>query len=80
MNFDPYNRPLKIWKSIGAPTPKVGIHLGCGVSFPHTFLTLSYIHGNMKCDTRASLLAYTFISPYLGNEPKVKVVTLQVFW
>jgi len=28
MNFDPYNRPLKIQESIGPPTPKVGVHLG----------------------------------------------------
>jgi hypothetical protein len=28
MNFDPYNRPLKIRKSIGIPTLKVGAHLG----------------------------------------------------
>jgi hypothetical protein len=23
-----YNRPLKIWESMGIPTPKVGVHLG----------------------------------------------------
>ncbi len=28
MGFDPHNRSLKIWESIGTPTPKVGIHLG----------------------------------------------------
>ncbi len=28
MSFDPYNHPLKIWKSIGTLTPKVGTHLG----------------------------------------------------
>jgi hypothetical protein len=28
MSFDPYNRLLKIQKSIGTPTPKVGAHLG----------------------------------------------------
>jgi hypothetical protein len=28
MSFDPCNCPLKIWKSIGTPTPKVGVHLG----------------------------------------------------
>jgi hypothetical protein len=28
MIFDPCNRPLKIWKSIETPTPKVGAHLG----------------------------------------------------
>ncbi len=31
MSFDPYNLSLKIWKSIGTPTPKVGTQLGmCG--------------------------------------------------
>ncbi len=28
LNFDPYNRSLKIWKFIGIPTLKVGVHLG----------------------------------------------------
>jgi hypothetical protein len=28
MGFDPFNHSLKIWKSIGTPTPKVGAHLG----------------------------------------------------
>jgi hypothetical protein len=28
MSFDPCNRLLKIRKSIGIPTPKVGVHLG----------------------------------------------------
>jgi hypothetical protein len=28
MSFDCYNCPLKIWKSIGTSTPKVGAHLG----------------------------------------------------
>jgi hypothetical protein len=28
MSFDPYNRSLKIWESIGTPTSKVGAHLG----------------------------------------------------
>jgi hypothetical protein len=39
-------------------------------------LTLSYILGSMKCDSRASLLAHTFVSPCLGREPKVRVMTL----
>jgi hypothetical protein len=39
-------------------------------------LTLSYIHGSMKCDSQASLLARTFASPYFGREAKVKVATL----
>jgi hypothetical protein len=31
----------------------------------------------MKCDSRVSLLARTFISLYLGREPKVRVATLK---
>jgi hypothetical protein len=29
----------------------------------------------MKCDSRASLLACTFVSLYLGHEPKARVAT-----
>jgi hypothetical protein len=29
----------------------------------------------MKCDSWASFLAYTLVSPCLGHEPKAKVVT-----
>jgi hypothetical protein len=28
MSFDLCNRPLKIWESVGIPTPKMGVHLG----------------------------------------------------
>jgi len=28
MGFDPCNLSLKIWESIGTPTPKMGAHLG----------------------------------------------------
>ncbi len=41
MNFDPCNRLLKIWKSIGTPTSKVGNHLGVWGFIPSHFLTLS---------------------------------------
>jgi hypothetical protein len=38
MGFDPCNRPLKIWESIGTPTPKMGVHLGVwGFIPPHSF-------------------------------------------
>jgi len=33
----------------------------------------------MKCDSWASLSTHTFTSPYLGCEPKVKVVTTNMF-
>jgi hypothetical protein len=32
----------------------------------------------MRCDSRASLLAHTFVSLYLGCEPKARVVTREV--
>jgi hypothetical protein len=41
MSFDPCNYNMKIWESIGTPTPKVGAHLGmCGFIPSHfsTFL------------------------------------------
>jgi len=38
MGFDPCIRPLKIQKSIGTPTPKMGIHLGVWGFIPsHSF-------------------------------------------
>ncbi len=37
MSFDPCNFLLKIWESIGSPTPKVGTHLGmCGFIPSHS--------------------------------------------
>jgi len=36
-------------------------------------LTLSYILGRMRCDSWASLLARTFVTPCLGHEPKARV-------
>jgi hypothetical protein len=40
MSFDPWNCPLKIWRSIGTPIPKVGVHLGMWGFNPSHFLTL----------------------------------------
>jgi hypothetical protein len=40
----------------------------------HSF-TLSYTLGNMRCDSRAVLLACTLANPCFGREPKVKVAT-----
>jgi hypothetical protein len=41
MSFDPYNRSLKIRKSIGTPTPKVGVPLGVWGFIPsHSFTLL----------------------------------------
>jgi hypothetical protein len=38
MNFDPYNRSLEIWESIGTPTPTFGLIWECEGSFSHTLL------------------------------------------
>jgi len=40
MSFDPCNRSLNIQKSIGTPTPKVGVHLGVWRFIPSHFFTL----------------------------------------
>jgi hypothetical protein len=40
MSFDPWNNSLKIWKSIGIPTHKVGIHLGVWGFIPSHSLAL----------------------------------------
>jgi len=40
MSFDPCNRRLKIQKSIGTLTPKVGVHLGVWGFIPSHFPTL----------------------------------------
>jgi hypothetical protein len=69
MNFDPYKCFLKIQKSIGIPIPKVGAHLGM---CEFISVTLSYTLGNMKCDSRASLSACTFVSPYFSHKPKAR--------
>jgi len=69
MGFDPYNCSLKIWdfnSQNGSSLGSVKVHS----------LTLSYTPKNMRCDSRASLLAHTFASPYLGCEPKVRVATI----
>ncbi len=68
MSFDPYNEDLEVhWDSnsqSGSPLGSVWVHS----------LTFSYTPESMKCDSHASFLAYTFASPYLHHEPKVKVV------
>jgi len=40
MGFDPYNFSLKIWESIGIPTPKVGADLGLWRFIPSHSLAL----------------------------------------
>jgi hypothetical protein len=47
MGFDPYNRSLKIWKSMGTLIPKVSSLVSVGV---HS-LTLSHTLTSIKCDS-----------------------------
>jgi hypothetical protein len=53
MVFYPYNHILKIWESIGTPTPQMGVHLG----------VWRFIPRSMRCNYHASLLAYNLKSP-----------------
>jgi len=75
MGFDPCNRFLKIQESIETPTPKISLTWECGV---HS-LTLSHTFTSIKCDSQASLLAHTFISPCFGHKPKAKVATYVLY-
>jgi hypothetical protein len=79
MGFDPCIRPLKIRKSIGTPTPKMGIHLGVWRLIPsYSFALL----GAWDVTPWASLLARNLTSPYFGRKPKARVAThmLQLLW
>ncbi len=72
MSFDLWNCSLKIWDSIGIPTPKVGIHLGlCELSPSHT----PSHFWECKCDSWVALLVYTFPCLYFDHEFKARVVT-----
>jgi hypothetical protein len=74
MGFDLYNCALKIWESIGSPTPTMGVHLGVWGFIPHTLCT----PGNMWYDSWASLLARNLANPCLGHKPKARVATLSL--
>jgi hypothetical protein len=54
LRFDPYNRSLKFWESIGTPSPQVGVALGVWVFIPSHSLALSCTPGSMWCDSQAS--------------------------
>jgi hypothetical protein len=70
MNFDPWNRPLKIQKSIGSLTPKVRTHLWmCGFIPSHSPILLkawNVIHGLHSCPTPLQALA-------LVTSPKLRL-------
>jgi hypothetical protein len=64
--FDPCNCSLKTRESTGTPTSNMGVHLGVW----EFILTLSHF--------QVSLLAWPLANPYLGHEPKARVVTLSI--
>jgi hypothetical protein len=68
ISFDSYNRPLKIWDSIGTPTPKLGVHLGVCEFIPSHSPTLL---GAWNVTPRPTpLQALTLVaSPRLGLQP-----------
>ncbi len=72
MGFYPWNHYLKIWESIGTPTPKMEAHLGVWGFIPSHFPTFM---GAWDVTPRLPFLAHTLASPCLGHEPKVRVVT-----
>jgi hypothetical protein len=75
------NPAIILWKfknPLGFQLPKWELTWECGGSFPHTF-PHSHTFGNIKHDSRASLLARTFASPCLGHEPKAKVTTVKIY-
>ncbi len=71
MSFDPYNCPLKVWESIGTPTPKMGAHLGVWgfiPSHPLTFLGAWNV-------TPGLMLGLHLASRCFGHKPKARVAT-----
>jgi hypothetical protein len=76
MNFDLWNYSMKIQDSIGAPTPKVGVHLGMCVFIPSHIPSHSW---KCKCDYQVALLTCTLPCLCLGREPKAKVVTCHIW-
>jgi hypothetical protein len=77
MSFDPYNCFMKIWESRVHRDSNSQSRSSLGSVQVHS-LTLFCTPGSMKCDSRASLLARSLASPYLGREPKARVVTLTI--
>jgi len=59
LSFDPYNRSLKFWKSIGTPSPKVGVALGVWRFIPSYLFTFSHTPGSVMW-LPSFFLAHTF--------------------
>jgi hypothetical protein len=76
MNFDLSNRSKKIWKSIGTPIPKVGAHLReCGLIPSHSPHTPKSVNVTFRLHS----LPAPFHAPYVGREPKAKVM-IMLLW
>jgi len=73
LRFDLWNRPLKIRKSIGTPTPKVEPFGGVKVHSLTPFHSQEYVVW-----LPASFLAHNLTNPCLGCEPKARVATLSI--
>jgi len=72
MGFDPCNRPLKIWESIGTPIPKMGVHLGVWRFNPSHSFALS---GAWDLTPGLPSWPRNLVSPCFGREPKARVAT-----
>jgi len=71
MNFYPSNHSIKIWKSIGILTHKVGVHLGmCGLIPSHSFALLGMWMRPPGCTFNPHLSMLC-----LDHEPKIRVMT-----
>jgi hypothetical protein len=71
MNFYPSNHSIKIWKSIGILTHKVGVHLGmCGLIPSHSFALLGMWMRLPGCTFNPHLSMLC-----LDHEPKIRVMT-----
>jgi len=75
LSFDPWNRYLKFWESIGIPSRSQSG--SCLRSVRVHSLTFSYILGSMWCDSWASSWLAPLQPLCLGREPKARVVTKQ---
>ncbi len=80
--FQRYKELFNEFWPLQLPSEDLGIHRDSnsqsGSSFGSArvhFLTHSYTHGSMKCDSWASVLVRTFASPCFGHECKAKVAT-----
>jgi hypothetical protein len=72
MGLNPCNHPLKVWKSIRIPIPKMGAHLGVWRFIPSHSLT---IPRTWNVTPRLHFWSKSFTSPCHSCKPKVRVTT-----